>query len=83
MYCSTDLATSECAHVMIDGAEHTIVKMPSNCGRGPYARVASLAVHPDQSILSPFHASRKPDTEPVYLLKFDYSKPSRGGQDTY
>ncbi|KAK7039901.1 hypothetical protein R3P38DRAFT_2902374 [Favolaschia claudopus] len=73
MYCSKDLADSECSHVMIGGAAHTIVKMPSNCGRGPFARVASLTVHPDQNILSKYHQSQKPASEPVYLLNFDYN----------
>ncbi|KAF7354409.1 hypothetical protein MVEN_01129900 [Mycena venus] len=73
MYCKTDLATSECSHVMIGGAEHTIVKMPTTCGRGPYARVSSLTIHPNQNVLSPFHQAQKPATEPVYLLEFDYN----------
>ncbi|KAJ7488142.1 hypothetical protein FB451DRAFT_1226548 [Mycena latifolia] len=73
MYCSKDLSSSECSHVMIDGAQHTIVKMPQNCGRGPYARVASLTLHPNQNILSSYHQSKKPTDEPVYLLKFDYN----------
>ncbi|KAJ7300594.1 hypothetical protein DFH08DRAFT_725187, partial [Mycena albidolilacea] len=74
IYCSKGLSSSECSHVMIGGAEHTIVKMPQNCGRGPYARVASLDLHPDQNVLSSYHQSRKPANEPVYLLKFDYSE---------
>ncbi|KAJ7155607.1 glycosyl hydrolases family 18-domain-containing protein [Mycena filopes] len=72
-YCSTALSTSECSHVMIGGAENTIVKMPANCGRGPYARVASFTPHPDQNILSSFHQSNKPAAEPVYSLQFDYN----------
>ncbi|KAJ7155586.1 hypothetical protein C8R46DRAFT_1196404 [Mycena filopes] len=71
-YCSMVLSTSECSHVMIGGAENTIVKMPQNCGRGPYARVASLTPHPDQNVLSSFHQSNKPPAEPVYSLQFDY-----------
>ncbi|KAJ7864427.1 hypothetical protein B0H14DRAFT_3443479 [Mycena olivaceomarginata] len=72
-YCSKSLSDSECSHVMIGGAEHTIVKMPDNCGRGPYARIASLTPHPNQDILSPYHQSQKPATEQVYSLKFDYN----------
>ncbi|KAJ7864454.1 hypothetical protein B0H14DRAFT_2736332 [Mycena olivaceomarginata] len=72
-YCSKSLSDSECSHVMIGGAEHTIVKMPDNCGRGPYARIASLTPHPNQDILSPYHQSQKPSTEQVYSLKFDYN----------
>ncbi|KAJ6579226.1 hypothetical protein DFH09DRAFT_1447553 [Mycena vulgaris] len=73
IYCSKVLSSSECSHVMIGGAENTIVKMPQNCGRGPYARIASLAPHPNQDILSSFRQSKKPADEPVYLLKFDYN----------
>jgi hypothetical protein len=58
---------------MIGGAEHTIVKMPQNCGRGPYARIASLTPHSNQDILSHYHQSKKPATEKVYELQFDYS----------
>lgn len=74
MYCSIALSTSECAHVFVGGAEHTIVKLPTNCGRGPFARVASLDLHPNQDVLSTYHQSQKPADEPVYLLKFDYGK---------
>ncbi|KAJ7114949.1 hypothetical protein C8R44DRAFT_984268 [Mycena epipterygia] len=72
MYCSIALSTSECAHVFVGGAEHTIVKLPTNCGRGPYARVASLDLHPNQNVLSTYHQAQKPADEPVFLLKFDY-----------
>ncbi|KAF7339147.1 hypothetical protein MVEN_01991600 [Mycena venus] len=72
MDCSKGFSNSECSHVMIGGAEHTIVKVPQNCGRGPYARIASLDIHPDQGVLSSYHQSKKPADEPVYLLKFDY-----------
>ncbi|KAJ7717516.1 hypothetical protein B0H14DRAFT_3631208 [Mycena olivaceomarginata] len=58
---------------MIGGAAHTIVKIPDNCGRGPYARIASLTPHPNQDILPPYHQSQKPATEQVYSLKFYYS----------
>ncbi|KAJ6608966.1 hypothetical protein B0H10DRAFT_2066126 [Mycena sp. CBHHK59/15] len=73
MYCSKALSSSGCSHVMIGGAEHTIVKMPQNCGRGPYARIASLTPHPNQDSLSSYHQSKKPSNEPVYLLQFDYN----------
>ncbi|KZT36396.1 hypothetical protein SISSUDRAFT_1120964 [Sistotremastrum suecicum HHB10207 ss-3] len=67
-----DDASTGCGHVFIGQAEHTIIKLPSSCGAGPYGRVNTLTVHPDQDILSPYHASQKPDSEPVYLLSFDY-----------
>jgi hypothetical protein len=68
---------------MIGGAEHTIVKMPDNCGRGPYARIASLTPHPNQDILSPYHQSQKPATEQVYSLKFDYSEEALGSSTLF
>ena len=63
---------SGCAHVFIGSAEHTIVQMPSSCGLGPYARVASLTSHTNQSILSASHQAKKPANELVYSLSFDY-----------
>jgi hypothetical protein len=47
--------------------------MPKSCGRGPYARIVSLEVHPDQDILPTEHKARKRSTENVYSLKFDYN----------
>jgi hypothetical protein len=75
-YCSKSMddPQSGCSHVFIDGAEHTIVKMPKSCGRGPYARIASLDVHHDQKVLSSAHQLIKPTTEPVYQLSFDYGE---------
>ena len=71
-YCSKSMDSSGCAHVFIGNAEHTIVQMPSSCGLGPYARVASLTPHTNQSILSTFHQAQKPANELVYSLSFDY-----------
>lgn len=77
-----------CGHVLIGQAEHTIVwsshsakehaltltqvRMPSSCGLGPYARVASLEVLGDQTFLSAEHQAALPANEKVYLLSFDY-----------
>ncbi|KAF7370474.1 hypothetical protein MSAN_00679200 [Mycena sanguinolenta] len=74
IYCSSTLNGSTCAHVMIGGAENTIIKMPASCGAGPYARVASLNVHPTPSALglSAEQLAQKPTTEAVYVLTFDY-----------
>ena len=47
--------------------------MPKNCGLGPYARVVSLAVHDDQTVLSAYHDARLPVNEKVYALSFDYN----------
>ena len=71
-YCSKSIDNSGCAHVFIGSAEHTIVQMPSSCGLGPYARVASLTPHTNQSILPAFHEAKKPVNELVYSLSFDY-----------
>ncbi|KZT42303.1 hypothetical protein SISSUDRAFT_1058666 [Sistotremastrum suecicum HHB10207 ss-3] len=73
-YCSKpmDDPSSGCGHVFLGQAEHTIIKLPGSCGAGPYARISSLSVHPDQDVLSAYHTSKKPSTEPVYLLSFDY-----------
>ncbi|KAK6987473.1 chitin-binding type-1 domain-containing protein [Favolaschia claudopus] len=69
---SLDGDDSGCGHVFITQAEHTIVRMPTTCGRGPYARVVSLVPHDDQDAL-PSHLRRAlPENELVYSLKFDY-----------
>ncbi|KAJ7677758.1 glycosyl hydrolases family 18-domain-containing protein, partial [Mycena polygramma] len=72
-YCSSP-SDPACSHVFIGGAENTIVQMPKSCGLGPYARVASLAPHANQSILYAHgdHQQRKRAGEPVYELRFDY-----------
>ena len=64
---------SGCGHVFIGQAQHTIIRMPNSCGLGPYARVVSLAEHPDQSSLPQAHQARKRSTEKVYSLSFDYN----------
>ncbi|KAJ7021249.1 hypothetical protein C8F04DRAFT_973044 [Mycena alexandri] len=73
-YCTCPMAEEDCgcAHVFIGGAADTIVKLPSSCGLGPYARVVSIEVHPDQTALSGTHA-RKRSADPVYSLAFDYA----------
>ncbi|KAF9034676.1 hypothetical protein BDZ89DRAFT_1036404 [Hymenopellis radicata] len=73
-YC-TKPGDPACSHVFIGGAENTIVQMPKSCGLGPYARVAALAPHANQSILYAHgdHQQRKRADEPVYELHFDYN----------
>ena len=66
-------SSSGCSHVFIGQAKHTIVKMPRNCGKGPYAHIDSLEVHPNQNILPAYHASVKPLSEALYLLHVDYN----------
>ncbi|PPQ76922.1 hypothetical protein CVT26_001383 [Gymnopilus dilepis] len=70
-YCSVADSAS-CKHVFIGGANNTIVELPKSCGLGPYARVVSLEVHYNQSVLSGVHQKAKPASEDVYLLSFDY-----------
>ncbi|KAJ6503718.1 hypothetical protein C8R45DRAFT_973542 [Mycena sanguinolenta] len=71
--CPVDDEDCGCGHVFLGKATDTIVKMPSSCGLGPYARVVSLQVHPDQTAMSARFAGRKTDTDPVYSLSFDYA----------
>ncbi|KAJ7264087.1 hypothetical protein B0H12DRAFT_1102814 [Mycena haematopus] len=74
-YCTCPMEDADCgcAHVFIGKAADTIVKLPSTCGLGPYARVVSLEVHPDQTVLSGRHAAIKRSPDPVYSLTFDYA----------
>lgn len=74
-YCSLPLDDDDsgCGHVFIGQAENTIVRMPRNCGLGPYARVVSLTVHDDQTVLPAYHAARLPINEKTYALSFDYN----------
>ncbi|KAH9919518.1 uncharacterized protein B0H18DRAFT_1122441 [Fomitopsis serialis] len=73
-YCSMpiDDDNAGCGHVFIGQAQHTIVRMPSSCGAGPYARVVSMEVHQDQTALPAAHQASLPATEKVYSLAFDY-----------
>ncbi|KAF9465227.1 hypothetical protein BDZ94DRAFT_1307367 [Collybia nuda] len=73
-YCSKPMDDTEsgCGHVFIGNAKHTIVRMPKSCGLGPYARIKSFEIHPDQTVLSPVHMKKKPVSEPVYSFSFDY-----------
>ncbi|KAJ7140504.1 hypothetical protein C8R43DRAFT_892711, partial [Mycena crocata] len=74
-FCSKSLDSDDsgCGHVFIGQAEHTIARLPTTCGLGPYARIVSLAPHEDQSVL-PSHVRRDlPENELVYSLQFDYN----------
>ncbi|KAJ6484663.1 hypothetical protein C8R45DRAFT_1214695 [Mycena sanguinolenta] len=75
VYCTCPIDDEDCGcgHVFLGKAADTIVKMPSTCGLGPYARVVSLQVHPDQTVVFARFAGRKRDTDPVYSLSFDYA----------
>ncbi|KAJ6587509.1 hypothetical protein DFH09DRAFT_229978 [Mycena vulgaris] len=51
LVCMDDIDTSKCHHLhQGHGAVDTIVRLPESCGKGPFARVANIGVHPDQSI---------------------------------
>jgi hypothetical protein len=59
LVCTTSDPEANCHHVIEEGAENTIVRLPSNCGAGPFARVAQWTVSKDQSIPSGSVADRK------------------------
>ncbi|KAI5116444.1 hypothetical protein M0805_008631 [Coniferiporia weirii] len=48
LVCSGDDAS--CVHIFQNGAEHTIVRLPEECGKGPFARVSRAWVSEDQDI---------------------------------
>lgn len=50
----------------------SIVKMPSNCGPGPYARLVHLEINNTLPIPDS-HLALKPEGNPVYELHFDYN----------
>ncbi|KIJ63083.1 hypothetical protein HYDPIDRAFT_113638 [Hydnomerulius pinastri MD-312] len=60
---------SECSRVVIDGAEHTIIKMPDDCSAHLHLRVTRLVVRPDQSLTSRAVYSTKPSSGSVYYLE--------------
>ncbi|KAA1467373.1 hypothetical protein DENSPDRAFT_238702 [Dentipellis sp. KUC8613] len=43
-------ASSACNHIMEGGAEHKLVRLPENCGKMPFARVAKSWIPEDQSM---------------------------------
>jgi len=45
-----DSALGGCDDLIEDGAENTLVRLPENCGTGPFARVVAWGVAQDQSI---------------------------------
>jgi hypothetical protein len=56
-----------------DDAANTVIELPKSCGAGPYARIVSLEVHANQSVLPAEHSALKPISESVFLLHFDYN----------
>ncbi|EJD48767.1 hypothetical protein AURDEDRAFT_122709 [Auricularia subglabra TFB-10046 SS5] len=72
-FCAKSMNGSSCAHVFKGHAEHTIVKMPKGCGKGPLARVHALGVHTGDLPAPTFpELARKLATEALYTLVFDY-----------
>ncbi|PWN48363.1 hypothetical protein IE53DRAFT_363961 [Violaceomyces palustris] len=75
MYCSKEMTAEDsgCSHVFLGEAEHTVVRLSSECG-GHYARISSLTEHPDgDDALPSEHKALKPKGEKVYKLSFDYN----------
>jgi len=76
LVCTTSDPEANCHHVIEEGAENTIVRLPANCGAGPFARVAQWTVSTDQSIPPGSVADRKLRrrnlTPEVVAAKLDY-----------
>ncbi|KZV98090.1 hypothetical protein EXIGLDRAFT_763771 [Exidia glandulosa HHB12029] len=56
LVCTAEDPSASCAHVTEQGAVNTVVRMPAECGSGPFARIAAWDVASDQSIPSDFAA---------------------------
>ncbi|EJD43553.1 hypothetical protein AURDEDRAFT_114625 [Auricularia subglabra TFB-10046 SS5] len=56
LVCTAEDPSTSCNHVTEEGAVNTIVRMPTRCGTGPFARIAAWDVAKDQSIPSSFAA---------------------------
>ena len=50
---------------------YSVVKMPTTCGAGPYARLALLVVN-NSLTLPPSLAATKPVDNPIYEMHFDF-----------
>ncbi|KAJ8508130.1 hypothetical protein ONZ45_g9566 [Pleurotus djamor] len=75
LVCETDHDESGCQHIFdYHGAHNKIVRLPENCGHGPFARLVNMRVADDQSL--PLHAqgriSRRDGSQPqVHVLSID------------
>ncbi|EJD01946.1 uncharacterized protein FOMMEDRAFT_108994 [Fomitiporia mediterranea MF3/22] len=70
--CSGD--EESCSHLFQNGAEHTVVRLPQDCGPGPFARVVSCEEAEDQSLpeyLSTHLRRRDGSARTVHALSFD------------
>ncbi|KAI0257859.1 hypothetical protein BC834DRAFT_399162 [Gloeopeniophorella convolvens] len=72
---SCQTGAPDCNHLFDGGAEDTIVRLPDNCGKMPFARVAKY------SILTQTLASRQTGAQAYALtldMNFEDAEPSRG-----
>ncbi|KAH7107473.1 hypothetical protein BKA62DRAFT_683505 [Auriculariales sp. MPI-PUGE-AT-0066] len=77
LVCTNENAAESCEHLLEDGAENTVVRLPAACGTGPFARVARWDVAKDQSIPSGSvadHKLRRRNLKPqVFAARLDYN----------
>ncbi|KAJ7474870.1 hypothetical protein FB451DRAFT_1246877 [Mycena latifolia] len=66
-------AASDCDHLFQAGATNTLVRLPNNCGKSPFARVTRSWVHADQSVpaVVASQLARRDDTALVQGLAVD------------
>ncbi|KAJ7150476.1 hypothetical protein C8R43DRAFT_494845 [Mycena crocata] len=82
LVCTGDAA--DCDHLFQDGAKDTIVRLPNNCGKSPFARVSRDWVHADQSVPENVarQLARRQEPAPVMGLaldtEFDAADPANG-----
>ncbi|KAA1475907.1 hypothetical protein DENSPDRAFT_452584 [Dentipellis sp. KUC8613] len=71
---NADSQNAGCDHVMKNGAENKLVRMPESCGKMPFARVANMWVPADQSMPAATRRSllRRDGTAPtVHAMTLD------------
>ncbi|KAI5116443.1 hypothetical protein M0805_008630 [Coniferiporia weirii] len=87
LVCSGD--ENMCSHIYQNGAENTVVRLPEECGTGPFARVANAWVPEDQAIPAGMRSRllRRGVTPVVYALSidmdFDQAPPPQNGDVTF
>ncbi|KAH8112934.1 hypothetical protein DFH11DRAFT_1604755 [Phellopilus nigrolimitatus] len=86
LVCSGD--PTGCAHLYEHGAESTLVRLPENCGNGPFAVVLSASISNNQSLPSHLRSNlvmgdgseSLPEVKSLTLdTRFSRSSPSRHG----
>ncbi len=76
IYCNHKQNSPECQRLWLNGAEDTIIRLPSHVGEGPYARVVSLNLAELEFDLPKHHVQARSlagNVNPVYKLTFDYN----------